>query len=231
MNRTKPNFVSNKRLTDRARLLSALCCRVDIEELEDQSERQEIHLDLVNWLDEFHVLHEAEASEKNVVLAPLGTLGQEKVRDISWRAEGLSVLLGCAGLREWAPIDAQQSAYDLAESIGFMTNEPTSLTLVSENRIVQLELDLARVHARLRAYLHQNQVFDVEGRRFDSWFANVTSVRVEKIDGDLAIRGERIDRAPQQLVRECNSIVVERRVAVQWVLGLHRLYSQITTDT
>jgi hypothetical protein len=54
---------------------------------------------------------------------------------------------------------------------------------------------------------------------------------LELQDNDLAIAGVRIDKVEYVRFREALSISQERHQALNWLLGLEPIYSQVTTDT
>jgi hypothetical protein len=54
---------------------------------------------------------------------------------------------------------------------------------------------------------------------------------VSLIDGDLAIRGERIDRIPEDWYHRALSIARERHKAFNWLLGFDPVYSWVEAPT
>jgi len=59
----------------------------------------------------------------------------------------------------------------------------------------------------------------------------LTLADVPLVDGDLEIRGERIDRASEKTRHEMLSIAQERHQAFNWLLGIEPIYLLVPTDT
>ena len=88
------------------------------------------------------------------------------------------------------------------------------------------------LHWRLRDFRLRPRVADfleIAGRV--PWLNEAIVRELPLVDGDLAIRGQRIDRAPADLVDTASSIAAERHLAINWLCDGPELYSEADTST
>lgn len=75
----------------------------------------------------------------------------------------------------------------------------------------------------------RNHGFQKVGK--EVWFGQLDTSMFKMIDGDLAISGQRIDKAPKEIFSQAMSLARERHHAATWLLGDNPIYSEIDTST
>ena len=63
------------------------------------------------------------------------------------------------------------------------------------------------------------------------WFGPHDTTDLELIDNDLALQGQRIDRADDDLFGVCSSAAQERHQAINWLCWGPERYSEADTST
>jgi hypothetical protein len=234
---TESEFVapSAARVAARAIALIGVCCRgvLDAEDSREMAEFKRLHL--CEWLDRLGVMDELEESETALLDTPYGLLGGQTMVNASWRAEGMLVLAWALGRSELVRYDEKCEAPEVAGRLGFLRKRSQTVlanpTLRDSAEIRQWRDTYLTVHWRLRQY-------DIDPAPLD--FPDVVSYfnwgplrldDLDLIDGDLAISGRRIDRAPEDDRERTRSIAMERQRAFNWLLGTAPLYSKVSTDT
>jgi hypothetical protein len=144
------------------------------------------------------------------------------------------VLAWALGRFELPPYDEQVCGADVAEELGFLERQGAALLAFPEVRdadeIAALADHVLTVHWRLREFgLRPHAIDFPEVIRRSTW--GLTSDRLVFAEGDLALRGIRIDEATADLRQQCRSIATERQQAANWLLGNERVYSEVTCDT
>jgi Domain of unknown function (DUF4272) len=192
------------------------------------------------YFDELDLARDAEPQELEVIRTPHGTLPQQATIDAHWRAEGLAVLTWALGLLdELPPIDETIHLGVLAERIGWPWASAADVAVLRSPRMARspdeidaLGVRLLTAHWRVRQFMHISQEpMDYVAWVPDAQWAELSLDGLEVADRDLAIRGEPITRADEDLVHATSSILVERRIAVSWLQGYDELYSEGDTST
>jgi hypothetical protein len=87
-------------------------------------------------------------------------------------------------------------------------------------------------HWRLRDYQHvKQQPMDFRAFADKCWFGSFDASPFEVIEGDLAIRGKRIDQADPQAFSLACSIAAERHRAINWLCWGPESYSEADIST
>lgn len=198
-------------------------------------EAENARRDIFPWLEELGVTSELEPAEADLIATPAGRLGPQATIDACWRIEGLAVL---AWALDRAPLPDVHTMCELAKlssALGlFRTREATPLPApqVRDRSEVQYwEETYITVHWRLRQFQLKPYWKDFASFAANSKWPWPRLDELEIIDGELAIRGVKIDCVDEDTLSECMSIAQERRVALNWLLGHETLYSKIETHT
>jgi hypothetical protein len=147
-----------RRVAARATVLSAVSFRALLEKdasTEGEVDAEEVRAALVAWLTkEAELVDEIERDELGFLQTRIGDAGREASIDGALRAEGAHVLLWAVGLRELPSDDAQEHPYDVARTIGVLSDEPfTSLDAADLRGPEELDAVRRRLqsnHLRLR---------------------------------------------------------------------------------
>jgi len=226
---------SAPRVAARALALATVTCRAQLERDDDAEEAEIRHHHLCRWLDRLGIAEELEKDENALIRAPIGRLNQQSLIDATWRSEGLLVLGWSLGRAEMVRHDEQCDPAYLASEVGWLRERSdTVLTrpLLRERTLIEHWANTyCTIHWRLRQYGIDRGPIDFPGLVARANWGPLTLADVDLIEGDLSIRGERIDRVPTQWQHAAQSIVQERHQAFNWLLGIEPIYSLVPTDT
>ena len=185
------------------------------------------------WLDRSGSLPELEDAEKNLLSTPHGRLTMEQKVVASWRGEGLGVL-------SWAlhatPMVDHQTPFDpgaVASSMGFLADViPAHLRNPQLRSATELEWQRRRlfgIHWRLREFWLRPRPFDFRAYSRTATHGTFDLIGIPLIADDLAIAGHPLSQAPRDLAQRSHDMVVERHMAIGWLLGRHHDYSRVDT--
>lgn len=220
----------------RAFILAALVCRTSTDSGANEIEANALHTRIREWLSELEVWDEAEPEEKRLLAAPFGSLSPQEIIRVTWYAEGLAILAWAVEQREFPVHDQKIDPYDVAETVGFLSEEAKELLNTARLRD-QIQMDAASevlyaIHARLRDFIrHKNK------KDFASWLNEewLTSLRLDAsvliANGDLAIDNKPISHAREIRLQECSWIALERHRMIEWLGDTHIPYSQVQIST
>lgn len=224
------------RVARRALALAALACRSQLEPHAGDDEARAIHDGVRGWIVASGVDAELEPDELALVHTPLGQLAREAAALAGWRGEAAAVLAWGLGRWQLPAIDLPVDASDVAMALGWLEDAPAVLgddvRLRARTDVVQLAEMLEAAHWSLdRALAHEPAV---SLRTFDAgsfrWPRDVAPLAFTP-EGDLSLAGRPLANAPEHVQRLVRRIVVERRIAVNWLAGQNARYSAITIET
>lgn len=223
------------RIARRALALAAITARAVVEQVEpDQTpiERERQHESIITWATKVAVIEELEPEEKEILQSPIGSLSERTCINSSWRIEGLAVLA-------WALNLIEQPLYDESVDTGLLLNTLyvsaqeiiNAPNLRTELEILSYHNQLWSLHWRLRDYSVNSEIMDFKKVGQEIWFGPLDTSMFKMIDGDLAISGRRIDKAPTEIFSHVLSLARERHHAATWLLGYNPIYSEIDAST
>ncbi len=186
------------------------------------------------WLDRAGALPELEETERDLLSTPHGRLTMEQKVVAGWRGEGLGVL-------SWAlhatPMVDHQTPFDpgtIASSMGFLADVlPAHLRHPQLRSQTELEWQRRRlygIHWRLREFWLRPRTFDFRAYARTASHGTFDLIGIPIIDDDLAIAGKPLAQAPRDLAQRSHDMVVERHMAIGWLLGRHHDYSRVDTS-
>jgi hypothetical protein len=223
------------RVAARALVLAAVAGRGMLELDEDKGRAEDRRQNLCAWLDHLGIDSEIEPSEDTVIRTPIGQSEAQSAINAAWRSEGMAVLAWALGRADLPRYDERDGGYATADKLGFLMQRAQTVLARSSLRPLPEFLQGAKtyltVHWRLRKYLVEPDVIDFKRYVSQATWGSLSLAEVSLVEGDLAIRGERIDRAPEDWRQLARSIARERHKAFNWLLGFAPIYSEVDTTT
>ncbi|MGE0431776.1 MAG: DUF4272 domain-containing protein [Planctomycetota bacterium] len=226
-----------ERVIARARVLAAVAKRAHLDGIRKQVDDPQLQRErILAWVHSTGISYEVEPDELTLLELPIGKLNLRQIR-YSWRIEGVGVLVWALGVGEF-PADQQLCKHGLLEALGAFDDNSTAIPLEERARmqpveaLVDRQLHMLNLHWRLRD-LHANpRHYDfVEGCR-NSWLGPIDAEsHYEIVDRDLAIDSVPVFYADLDRVAQVTAAVAERHIAINWLMGHHRLYSAVGNDT
>ncbi|MFO0686030.1 MAG: DUF4272 domain-containing protein [Sandaracinus sp.] len=226
---------SADRVADRARVLAALAARA-FAEREPREQGQPWIDDLRAWLVATGVEHELEPDERETMFSIAhGALGARAATNATWRLEGAVVLGWALSAIELPPHDRVVEVPRLARALGILQAPPPAIAtprLRSPEEIHAMRERLFSIHWRLVDWRVSPKAIDFAEVARRSTFGLVTDDAM-LLDGDLAIVGSPIAKAPRDAIGMTESIARERHQAGNWLVGDQpaQRYSDVGTDT
>jgi Domain of unknown function (DUF4272) len=185
------------------------------------------------WLDRNGALPELEDAERGLLSTPQGRLSMEQKVMAGWRGEGLGVL---AWALHVTPMVDHQTPFDpaaIASSMGFLADVlPASLRVPQLRCATELEWQKRRlygIHWRLREFWLRPRSFDFRAYARTAAHGTFDLIGIPLLDDDLAIGGRPLAAAARDLAQRSHDMVVERHLAIGWLLGKHHDYSRVDT--
>lgn len=223
------------RVAARALVLSAVSCRALIEKDAGKPGAEELRKDVIKWLNRIGVSDEMERSEAILILTPLGKLDKKTTMDATWSSEAMVVLAWVLGCVHLPAFYSECEPSDVANAMGFLEERETTVLqrpkLRDSNQIAVWEETYLTLHWRLRQFSTDSRHMDFAAYVSSCNWGPLRLDQLELCEGDLAIKGVRIDRLDYAVFRRTLSIVQERHQAFNWLIGWESVYSQVTTDT
>lgn len=225
------------RVARRALALAAVSVRALVEQDDpDDPSAEEFRQRVLNWVSEVGVGDELEPDEWEVLQRPVGRLDRQQQIDATWRLEGLVVLAWALGKFDLPPHDELVDPNDLARSVGFLDDEAGRALLASAELRPEAEIDavakrLLGIHWRLRDFTLRPQAMDFAAFSRECWFGSFDLGDTRLIDDDLALGDVAVVDADDQAFGKAYSAARERHLAVNWLRGYSRVYSQTDTST
>jgi hypothetical protein len=224
-----------KRVAQRALVLSAVVCRGSIEGDAGSKDAERFREEILDWVYDLSLSDEIESDELELLTSPLGTLPKQRAIDAGWRGEGLAILAWALKKIDLPAHDQIVDSPTIAYSLGFLKDENSTVLQNPQLRTAkecnQLAEAMFSFHWRLRQYsMDQAAMNFIEFAR-DCWFGPLELNGLRCIEDDLAIGDNPISKAPNEAWRKCLSIGQERHQAANWLKGVEKIYSEVTTDT
>jgi hypothetical protein len=224
------------RVAIRALALAALADRAFLDDVPDRRSLAERHGALVSWAREAGAEAEMEPGEREVLLAPPGTLEPGQQANATWRLEGLCVLLWALGRGDIPPHDREAHAQTLFEAAGVLRADAARELLAApalrpRDEIAALRMRLFALNWRITEYHIRRQAMDFARFAATAWFGPLDITGLPLVEGDLAIGAVRIDRASPRELARARSIVHERHLAANWLWEGPELYSETDVST
>jgi hypothetical protein len=155
---------SAQRVVSRAMALAIVCFRAEVEQMERAETDDELHLCLVDWVDQLDLPSELEQPELEFIASPLGKADEGASVASSWRVEGLAVLAWALKQFDLPPFDRQLDPAEVRAALGMTTesvlygNVAASKELMSaaelrpDDEISRFVSDITIVSWRLRQF-------------------------------------------------------------------------------
>ena len=234
----EPHPPTAERVTKRTLVLMAVAGRALLEMLVQQghSEVAENLPRLRQWIEDMDIRSECEPEEWERIIAPTGSLSEQDLTDSVWRLEGIAVLAWSLGLRDLHRYDTLADADDLFAELGFLDPDRGRAQIEGAVRCPERELSLMgnqilAFHWRMRDYSLKRVAMDFIEFGKNCWFGPIELDWAEIAEGDLALAGNPISKAPNEVISQCMSSAMERHVAINWLKGCSELYSETDAST
>jgi hypothetical protein len=225
-----------ERVARRALALTAVTARAILEQDKDNPDTAETYKDLLAWVGDLALDDELEPDEWEVLQRPVGRLDERGQINSTWRLEGLVVLAWALGRFDIPPHDQLVSVNPLWRSLGLLDADAARAllanpTLHDREEIRTLRNRLFALHWRLHSFYLNQDVLDFAEFARTCNFGPLDISSLPLIEGDLTLRGERIDRAPEEVFSSAHSTAQERHQAANWLWEGPALYSQASVAT
>jgi len=228
---------SPQRVARRTLALTAVTARAMLEQNDAEDPRTTAFDErFLAWVDALDLADEIEPNEREVIQRPPGKLSQRMQIDSTWRLEGLVVLAWALRRDELPGADELVDANDTWSHLGFMDADSARALMAAPDLRPRQEIRALRdrlfaLHWRLRNFRVSPKAMDFAEFPRTCWFGPLDLTGLELIDGDLALGGERLDRASRDAVGSASSAAQERHQAVNWLWEGPRLYSAASVAT
>ena len=233
-----------ERVARRAMVLTLVMYRASLEQFAGAKKYEALHAKLPGWIEKLELGSELEKEEHDFLRAALGRADARMRNNASWRTEGLAVLQWALKRFELGAHDEFVDARKLGDGIGFSEQRLAATDTAAAQKLIRdaklrpaVELDRMRtrvtiIHWRLRQYRLSPGGMDYFGYlKAHPSFKKTWLEGLPLLDGELVIDKKAIADADKEKVRECESIAVERQIAVYWLAGDHAIYSKIDPAT
>jgi hypothetical protein len=202
------------------------------------------HQKLLQWAQLIGIHEEFEPDEWEVLQRPPGRLNPEQQINSTWRLEGLGVLAWALGRFKLPPHEQLVECASLWRSLG-MVNVAACKGLLADPTLRALpELQALRrrllaINWRLTNFYVRPTAIDFIGfteasfGNYDrtAWFSSQEVAQLPLVEGDLAIRGARLDRVSPDKFSFARSIAQERHQAANWLCNGPEEYSATDVST
>jgi hypothetical protein len=226
-----PRLAEPARVAARALVLASLVARGQLERHIDRNQSasdthklEEDRRDIVWWFEYLSLADEIEDGEDRVLRTPVGRLQQSETIDAVWRGEELAFLAWSLGRADLPRYDEFCDSFDIAKRLGFVRARSETVLAAPALRPRSELIHWSHVHLtvnwRLKQFSIVPESMDFADYLSRSDWSPPTLTGLDFIDGDLAIRGVRIDRVPQEWRDETLSIVRARRKGFEWLFEL-----------
>jgi hypothetical protein len=228
---------ADHRVAKRALVLAAVANRGLIENEKGNFDRpDEIRELMLQWIEETGVNDEVEPEEWKVLQRPVGSLDIQDAVNAVWRLEGLAVLLWALGQYELPPYDQLVTPRDLFEVTHLGdADEARKLTaeakLRSPEELSAFQTHALMVHWRLRDFSVRPTAMDFVAFSKKSWIGQFDLSGFKIVNNDMALGDKAIAEADAGIRGTCQSTASERHLAINWLSGYSKIYSETDTST
>ena len=225
------------RRTSGASGAGAVTARAILEQDDPKAEHvQQTYADLKTWVKDIDIGKEFEPGNAKWYNWPLGKLEERQRTDSTWRLEGLVVLAWALKRFEIPPHDELVQLNPLWRSLGLLDAKAAGEFMAkpelrTPTEIVARRNQLFALHWRLRNFHITPNAMDFAEFARTCWFGPLDITGLLLVDGDLAIKGQRIDRADPDAFRAALSAAQERHQAANWLRAGPELYSDASVAT
>lgn len=228
---------SSERVAQRALALTAVAVRALLEQ-EDPNDptSEEFRQRILNWIDALGIGEELEPDEWEILQRPVGRLERQQQIDATWRLEGLVVLAWALKRIELPPHDQLVSPNELTQAMGFLDEEVSRQILEHPDLRTEEEIEwqakrLLGLHWRLRDFTLRPMAMDFRAFAANCWFGSFDLTDISLVNDDLALGGVTLSEADEQAFGTAYSLARERHLAINWLQGYSRIYSETDTST
>ncbi len=188
------------------------------------------------WLQDLDLRSECEPEEWERITTPVGELDDQAMVDSTWRFEGLGVLCWALGLFDLPRYDTMIDVDELMAATGFLDPARGRAVLEKPRLRPGEELNekanqILAFHWRMRDFSLRPVAMDFLEFGETCWFGPISTDWAETVERDLALDGLPISMASEDTIGRCTSIAMERHVAINWLRGFSRIYSETDTST
>lgn len=227
-----------ERIAARTLALTAVAARATLE-LDNMESKDDMDIHrkrILEWIEELGIGGELEPQEWKVLQRVVGTLEQQDFINAMWRVEGLAVLAWALQLYPIPEYDELVNPPELYSAIGLFDADAGRKVLSEPNLRSELELEamaehLLALHWRIRDYSIRPEKMDFVSFSKKCWFGSFDLSKFRVINGDLAIGKVAISKADPDDVSRVSSLAMERHLAINWLFGHSKIYSQTDTPT
>jgi len=224
---------SAERVAKRTLILSALANRAMLEL--DKVDGIERHREgIPRWLEAVGLDDEVEDEERAVFDC---MSADQSWFNLMWRIEGVHTLCWALGLCDEPKYDELANAPLLGQSVPVGARPETVDAFVTNAKLRRGEEQVAffehvlAAHWRLRDFdLNPNHLEFAEASK-GYWYGTFDITKFKVVDGDMALEGKTLSKAPQQAFANAYSSAMERHTAIEWLRGGAERYTDVVTHT
>lgn len=226
-----------ERVARRAAVLAAVGNRGLIElERFTIDQPDEICQVMLEWIRLSGVADEVEPNEWELLQRTTGTLPQVDAIDATWRIEGLAVLLWAMGLYELPPYDEMVVPTEVFEITGFADPEATRQIIAEAKlrptpELVAYKNHATMAHWRFRNYALRPVPVDFVDMSKDCWIGSFDIGKFRIRDNDVLVGNATLEEADYETFASCHRTADERHLAINWLMGDSKVYSDTDTST
>jgi hypothetical protein len=202
------------------------------------------HQKLLQWVQLVGIHDEFEPDEWEVLQRLPSRLDQQQQITSTWRLEGLGVLAWALGRFEIPPHEQLVECHSLWRGLGMLdvtacksllaapTLRPLPELQALRRRLLAINWRLTNFYVRPTA-MDFIRVAEESFGNYDrtAWFSPQEVAELPLVEGDLAIRGVRLDRASPGEFSVARSIAHERHLAARWLCEGPEKYSATDVST
>ncbi|MBL8815208.1 MAG: DUF4272 domain-containing protein [Planctomyces sp.] len=226
------------RIAQRTLALTAVAARATLE-LDNMNGGEDLDFHrkrIVAWIEELGAGHELEPQEWKVLQRAVGTLEQQDFINAMWRVEGLVVLSWALQLYPMPKYDELVNPSELYSAIGLFDVDAGRRVLAEpdlrgEEELNAMNKHLLALHWRIRDFSIRPESMDFVSFSRNCWFGSFDLSGFRVINGDLAIGDVEISKADPDDLSRMSSLSMERHLAINWLSGNSRIYSETDTST
>ena len=226
---------TQQRVAQRAIVLTELAYRGRLESQPHDAAAKASWAKAKDWFDSIGIDAELEPEEAQVLAAPLGTLTPQQAINSGWRTEGAGVLAWALTCYQLPKLDESSNLNQIGKGLGVLYPQETSALYTGRLRsITELEhygSVALTTHWRLRQFGLRHEAIDFEDFVRGAMWGPLSLDGIKLLKKDIAIQGKPIAKADPRVVRQVQSIAMERHQAINWLMGWHEIYSEVDTGT